>query len=125
VLSGDPDRSLVIARRKGRDWYVGGISSTDTLLYLTLPLDFTDGTAYAGQLWRDVPPVDPRAALRSFRYFTQDSTPAREQFSTAFDPNRLIKSRVTAPGTALTIPVAPGGGFVVHLTAQDKTALPR
>ncbi len=40
VLSGEPGKLAIIARRLGSDWYVGGINGTDQTLTDTLDLGF-------------------------------------------------------------------------------------
>lgn len=53
VLAGEPVSHIVIARRKGRDWYVGGITNHQ-LRTVALRLDFLDAGEYEAELIMDV-----------------------------------------------------------------------
>ncbi|HET6395792.1 MAG TPA: glycoside hydrolase family 97 protein [Pseudoxanthomonas sp.] len=86
VLAGEIGRYVVIARRSGRDWYIGAM--TDRPRTLELDLDFLPAADYAVTLWRDgEAPTDVR----------------REQL-------RLDGSR-----RRLTLRLAEGGGAALHL----------
>jgi len=94
VLAGEPGRLLVTARRRGRDWYVGGLAAS-TPQDVTIPLGFLGGPSTA-HIWSD-------------------------SSETKSDPNRLVtQSRTIKPQDSLTIHVAADGGFVVHFTPDSR-----
>ncbi len=47
LLAGEPGSTAVIARRRGNDWYVGGINGLESLASGTCSLDFLDEGSYA------------------------------------------------------------------------------
>ncbi len=51
-LSGNPGQSVVLARRKGNDWYVAGISAVAAHT-ISVPLDFIKPGTYSVDLYRD------------------------------------------------------------------------
>jgi alpha-glucosidase len=51
-LAGEIDEYVVIARRKGRDWYVGAMTDGKQRT-LTIPLTFLDKGRYASTIWQD------------------------------------------------------------------------
>jgi len=53
LLNGYPGESVVLARRKGDNWFVAGINGTDEPLSLTLPHLLLDGTHDTITLFRD------------------------------------------------------------------------
>lgn len=94
VISGDPDHHIVIARRKGRDWYVGGITNADAR-DLKVALDFLPEGAY------------------SLTTIADASNAAVEAAKTA-----ITKSAVTRTAV-LDLKLAPAGGFALHLTPAE------
>lgn len=88
-LSGEPGQSIVVARRSGRTWYVGGLNA-DMPTTAIVPLDFLGPGAWTVELIADGD-VD-----REFRAST-----------------RLVSST-----DSLTIPMRPRGGFVVRIYAD-------
>lgn len=90
VLSGVVGDYIVVARRKGSDWYVGAITD-GTPRRLTVPLDFLDKGSYHVEIWADL----------------KDSK----------DPNRLsfTQRRMSADDT-LRMDLAGGGGQVLHIS---------
>ena len=93
VLVGEIGEVLVTARRKGRDWYIGCISAKRAR-DLALPLSFLGTGEFTATIWRD----------------------ATESVS---DPNRLTREmRTVTAQTALRVPVALDGGFVVQFTRK-------
>jgi len=51
-LDGDIDSHVVVARRKGRDWYIGAMSNEEGRT-VTLPLSFLGNGRYAATIWQD------------------------------------------------------------------------
>lgn len=93
VLAGEVGDVLVTARRKGRDWYLGGIAG-DRPRELELPLDFLGRGRFRAELWRDVSETD-------------------------VDPNRLgIGSMELTHRERLKVRMAAGGGFVARMAPQ-------
>jgi alpha-glucosidase len=84
-LAGEPGKFVVLARRSGNDWYIGGISGDKETRNLTLDLSFLKGD-YAMMLIQDG--TDNRS-------FEEDSSP------------------ITAT-ESLTQTLQPKGGFVIH-----------
>jgi len=89
VLHAEVGRCLVIARRKGDAWYLGGMTSAEGR-ELTLPLDFLGEGRFEAELYLDDPRGGPTAVTR------------RKQAVSAADP-----LRVAMPGA---------GGFAARLT---------
>jgi alpha-glucosidase len=57
VLTGQPGEFLVTARRKGKAWYLGGISA-GRARDLSLPLSFLPSTRFAAHMWKDASDAD-------------------------------------------------------------------
>jgi hypothetical protein len=55
ALSGEPGRSIVVARRAGDVWYVGGISGQEASASVRIPLGFLGGGTWSVQVIRDGP----------------------------------------------------------------------
>jgi alpha-glucosidase len=91
VLSGDPDHHIVITRRKGHDWYAGGITNADAR-DLKVALDFLPEGSFALTAIADA------------------ATAATEPTKTT-----ITKSTVTR-ATVLDLKLAPAGGFALQLT---------
>lgn len=88
VLSGEPGRSLVIARRDGATWYVAGLSGQDEAEIARVPLAFLGTGAWSMTLIRD------GAADRTF-----DSA-----------------TRPVQASDIISVPVRGRGGFVMRIT---------
>ncbi len=85
---------VVIARRNGKDWYIGGITN-HTARELTIPLTFLGNSNYAADIYTDA------ADVRK-------------------NPNHLVsKTRTLTKSDSITINMAAGGGFAVHLKSLD------
>ena len=88
-----PERHLVVARRAGREWFIGAVvnEAGDTI---TLPLDFLDvGTSYRATVYADAA-------------------------STHFKTNReayVIRSITVRKSQQLPITMAPGGGQAIWI----------
>ncbi len=89
-LAGEAGQFVVVARRKGTAWYLGGITN-DTPRELTVPLDILGAGIYEARILLDGP-------------------------TSKDDPNavRIERQTVTA-GKSLKIAMAPGGGFVATI----------
>ena len=87
VISGEIGQSIVVARRKGAEWWVGAMTN-ETGRTVKVPLTFLGTGAYAADIRED------------------GSEP------TALRPTR----RFVSAGTVLTLRLAPSGGGVVRLT---------
>ncbi len=87
-LAGEPGDSVVLARRHGGEWYIGGINGTDKPKTVTVSLDFLPKGKF--DLNRIGDGVKPRAL---------------EQAAPAYVVN----------GDKLTVELLPFGGFVAHL----------
>ncbi len=91
MLIGQVGEVLVTARRKGRDWYLGGMSAVQPR-DLEIPLGFLGKGSFEAEIWKDANDTDK-------------------------DPNHLVhtRSRVSS-GDQLRIRVALDGGFVAKLS---------
>jgi len=92
ALSGEPGRSVVVARRSGGVWYVGGINGSSNAETVKIDLGFLDKGEWTATVIRD------GAQDRAF----------------------ATETRPAAPIGALTVPMRPHGGFVVRLEAQGR-----
>lgn len=94
VLSGEPDKNLVIARRKGKDWYVTGISNRKAVDF-AVSLSFLGTGTFEATIFQDVveSPLDPNAVKKSVM-------------------------PVTA-ATSIRLPAAAGGGFAVRVQPRQ------
>lgn len=90
VIAGAVGDSLVVARRRGREWWVAGMTDW-TPRTLAVPLDFLGGGAWEATLVEDGANADRHAADHVLR-------------EAAVDPSRPLRARL-----------APGGGFVARL----------
>jgi alpha-glucosidase len=92
VLSGEIGEWIVVARRRGADWFVGAMTN-EAARTLRVPLDFMARGAYEVQSFADGD-------------------------SAATDPKQVsISNRRVKAGETLTIKLAPGGGFVARVRA--------
>ena len=58
VLSGTPGESIVIARRKGTDWYVAAMTNTEGRTVTITPADFLTAGKWQTTIYNDDPSVD-------------------------------------------------------------------
>ncbi len=85
-LDGLPASHAVLARRKGRDWFIGGM--TDAARTASVPLDFLEsGVTYEADVYRD---GDSKTAL-------------------------VKEKRTVTRADVLTLAMPEGGGFAVHV----------
>jgi alpha-glucosidase len=89
VLAGEIGEYIIVARRSGRDWYIGAMTN-ETPRTLKVPLDFLPAADYRGTLWRDGDsPTDVRREVL----------------------------RVDAHNRTLELHLSGGGGAALHLVA--------
>jgi alpha-glucosidase len=102
VLAGVIGEYVVIARRRGGDWFVGAM--TDKARSLTVPLGLLGADAFDATIYADVP--------------ESAKTPTRIGITT---------ERVSGKGAAakLTLALAPGGGAAIHLRPVATAAARR
>ncbi|TKG96609.1 alpha-glucosidase [Puteibacter caeruleilacunae] len=91
VLHAEIGQCGVIARRKGDDWFIGGINGEDQR-NLTIDFSFLEGTKYATKLYSDDQSVKTRTHVR-------------------------IEKKEIKSGDKLTLDVKPNNGFALHLKA--------
>jgi alpha-glucosidase len=87
VLSGEIGQSIVIARRKGDDWWIGAMTN-ETGRTVKVPLTFLGSNGYSADIRED------------------GAAP------TELKPTH----RVVSAGTVLSLKLAPSGGGVIHLS---------
>jgi alpha-glucosidase len=93
VLSAVVGEHILIARRSGNDWYVGGMTNW-TARDLDLDLSFLGSGTWQAEIFRDGPNAD-RAAVDYVR-----------------------EQRRVPPTGRMTIHLAPGGGFAAHFVRR-------
>lgn len=93
VLDGSVGKHIVIARRSGKDWFLGGMSGDDAYS-MHLPLTFLGGGEFTAAIFSD--PADPGAHYESL---------------TINKPN--LKA-----GDSIEIKMRPAGGVAIHFRAQ-------
>jgi len=95
VLAGEVGKVLITARRKGKTWYIGGMSA-NAASRMRLPLSFLGKGDYTAKIWKDAPDSD-----------TEPNNLATE--------SRSIKSTDT-----LDVHFEKDGGFVAQITPDHK-----
>lgn len=95
VLRDDVGELLVTARRKGKTWYIGGMSAKRSH-EIAVPLAFLDPGKYAARIWRDAPDSETQ-------------------------PNRLTEETAGyTAGDSLKFRTAPDGGFVAEFVPDER-----
>lgn len=95
VISAKPGEWLALARRKGRDWYVGAITDHASRT-ISKTFDFLPDGDYIAEIWGDAPATDPNL-------------------------NHLVKVvRQINRKTPMDMVLAPGGGQVVRLFRKNE-----
>lgn len=90
ALQGFPSKTVTIARRKGRDWYVGSITDW-TPRVITLPLNFLGSGEYTAEIYKD-------------------ATDAAQH------PERVsIETKTVRHTDTIALHLAPGGGAAIRL----------
>ena len=94
VLAAKPSEYIAIARRKGKDWYIGAIANSSAQ-EINVKLDFLGEGTYSADIYRDAPDATVNA-------------------------NHLVKEikhvSLTSDHKML---LAPGGGQVIHLSPMQ------
>jgi alpha-glucosidase len=86
VLTGIPGDHIVVARKSGDTWYLGGMSVYERIF--TVKTDFLDDNGYHAIAWTDAPDADK-------------------------NPKKLVKKQfMVKKNSEFSFNVAPGGGFV-------------
>ena len=93
-IDGNPDEFAIIARRKGKDWWIAGINS-GTAHTAHLELDFLKPGSYSSTLYQDEPATAHASSVTETRIAATPIT---------FDAK-----------TPLTITLAPNGGFGLRI----------
>lgn len=88
-ISGEIGQSIVLARRKGRDWYVGAMTNADART-VSLPLDFLGRGRFEATVYADT------------------DTPNRTDIST----------KAVEAETTLTLALKPSGGAAIRITPR-------
>jgi alpha-glucosidase len=90
VLKGRPDEFVAIARRSGREWYIGAITDWDER-ELELPLEFLGAGDYTAEMYTDAPDA------------------AVEPKHTTVEQKNVTRSSL------LKVKLAPGGGAAIRI----------
>lgn len=91
VINGRPPQFITIARRRGAEWYVGGITDMDSR-QLDVPLEFLGTGTYHAAIYTDAPDA-------------------------ATEPKKTVREERRVDGRSiLKLRLAPGGGFAIRLT---------
>lgn len=90
VVSGRPMENITLARRSGRDWYVGSLTNWNDR-DVTISLSFLGDGDYAAEMYSDAPDA------------------AKEPTHTSFSKVGVSKSSV------LEVHMAPGGGNAIWI----------
>lgn len=99
VLIAEPDECILVARRSGRDWYLGAIGNGRTPHEFSFAADFLDEGAHAMKLYHD--------AVDSFEH-----------------PNSIACSEsVVKASDRITVNCVPGGGFAAVIYGGTPSAL--
>jgi alpha-glucosidase len=90
VLGGTPMEWITVARRSGKDWYIGSITNwTDR--NVTLPLTFLGDGQYIAEIYADAPDADK-------------------------EPTHIVITKKPVDSTTmLNIQMAPGGGSAIWI----------
>lgn len=75
VLIGEIGRALVMARRKGKTWYIGGMSAGEERR-INVPLGFLGKGPYKAEIWQDsqLTPLEPNHLAHRFQEFDASQT---------------------------------------------------
>ncbi|MDZ7721461.1 MAG: glycoside hydrolase family 97 protein [candidate division KSB1 bacterium] len=89
------DDYIVVARRTGKDWYIGALTDGQART-VDIPLGFLqEDVSYSAQIWRDAPDAD--------RF-----------------PQKLTKRTINVmKETVIQAEMAPAGGFVMHIQPEQ------
>ena len=90
VITGKVGEYISVARRKGREWYIGSIAGKDAV-EIDLPLEFLDAGNYNAEIYSDAPDADVNAT------------------HTVVEQKRVDRSM------RIHVKMAPGGGQAVRI----------
>ena len=94
VLGGLPAEDITVARRSGKDWYVGSITNWSPRT-ITLPLDFLGGGQYTAEIYQDAKDADQH-------------------------PQHVaIEKKEVRQHDTLHLDLQPGGGFAIRFTPKS------
>ena len=93
-LQGSPAETITVARRKGRDWFVGSITNW-TPRDVPIPLKFLGAGKYTAEIYRDAADADQMP-----QHVTIEKKPVRQ-------------------GDTLTLHLASGGGCAIRFVPAD------
>jgi alpha-glucosidase len=65
VLNGRPMENITVARRSGKDWYIGSITNWDARS-VKVPLDFLEEGKYTAEMYADAPDAGTNATHTTF-----------------------------------------------------------
>ncbi len=94
VLSGRPMENITVARRSGKDWYVGSITNWDART-MKVPLTFLGNGKYTAEIYADAADAGTNATYTDFAKQSVDRN------------------------TVLDVKMAPGGGNAIWIHAAD------
>jgi alpha-glucosidase len=94
VLQGSPGENITVARRSGKDWYVGSITNWSPRS-VTLPLDFLGGGEYIAEIYQDAKDADQHPQHVS------------------------IEEKNVRQHDILHLEVQPGGGFAIRFIPKS------
>jgi alpha-glucosidase len=95
VLNGRPMENITVARRSGKDWYVGSITNWDART-VQVPLGFLGEGKYAAEIYADAPDAATNATHTTFTKEPVDHS------------------------TVLDVQMAPGGGNAIWIHPADS-----
>ena len=91
VLMAEPEKCILVARRNGRNWYLGAIGNSSTAQELSFDVDFLGEREYTMKLYQDASDSD-------------------------IHPNNIECSESTVkPSDHITVTCVPGGGFAAEI----------
>ena len=90
VLNGRPMENITVARRSGKDWYIGSITNWDARV-VKVPLSFLDEGKYTAEIYADAADAESNATHTEFTKQTVDRS------------------------TVMEVKMAPGGGNAIWI----------
>jgi hypothetical protein len=116
-IDGYPGEFAVLARRKGRDWWVVGINA-GTAREVTIPLGFLKSGSYKAKLYHDA----PAGGTLGFNVPTNE---VKNLPPEALQTKIVVSDLVVDPARPLKISMPVNGGFGVKFAESMKEAEPR
>ncbi|MDR1570491.1 MAG: glycoside hydrolase family 97 protein [Oscillospiraceae bacterium] len=127
LLEGYPGSYVTIARRSGEEWYVAGICARRPRNAL-VKLSFLEDHDYIGTLY-----ADALSDMRPFDVAIDSLPPASDELCAQMAAARMrpalhqhgmhltrIEELALCSGATLKIPLAPNGGFILHIRKKKK-----